>query len=124
MSLIARRKSLSKVYQSIKIVSSDDDKQFNDALRAIDRIESFMARHYSPMEKKSIIDKVGDIPAIRAENRLLVPRQLCNDGATEPTQEVDPEGLLRATIRHGTHVYTEDNTVLIREWSKDAKGKA
>ncbi|PBK82435.1 hypothetical protein ARMGADRAFT_1038595 [Armillaria gallica] len=75
-------KSLSKVYQSVKIMSSDDDKQFNDTL------------------------------------------QLCNNGAMEPTQEVDPEGLLRATIRHGTHVYMEDNTILIQEWSKDAKGKA
>ncbi|KAK0242407.1 hypothetical protein EDD85DRAFT_785530 [Armillaria nabsnona] len=65
-------KSLSKAYQSIKIISSEDDTQFTNALHAIDRLENFMSCHYSPMKKKASPDMVGTIPAIRAENWLLV----------------------------------------------------
>ncbi len=121
--LIATRKLISKAYQSVKIVSNADDVQFMNALHAISRIENFMVRHYSPMEGNGVTAMVGDIPAIRAENRLLVLRNSCQDGAMEPTQDVDPEGLLRATIRQGAHMYTEDNMVIFREWTQDAKGK-
>ncbi len=83
----------------------------------------FMVCHYSPMEGNGITAMVGDIPAIRVENRLLVPRNSCQDGAMEPTQDVDPEGLLRATIRQGAHMYMENNMIIFREWTQDAKGK-
>ncbi|PBK83769.1 hypothetical protein ARMGADRAFT_1037604 [Armillaria gallica] len=82
---------LSKAYQSMKIVSLDNDKQFTGALQAIDNIRVFMSRHFTPMDKAIHSNTVGDMQAICAENRLS----------------------------QGDHIYMEDNMVIFHEWTKD-----
>ncbi|KAK0452792.1 uncharacterized protein EV420DRAFT_1482091 [Desarmillaria tabescens] len=119
----AEMKSLTKAYQSMKIVALEDDKQFASALHAIDNIENFMMRHSSPMDHPMAPTFIGDLSAIHAENRLLVPRHFCSDAAIDPSQEVDANGVLRATIRKGMHMYMDDNVVLFQEWTKDNGNK-
>lgn len=109
-------KSLSKVYQSVKIVASPSDTVFEKALKLIVNIEGFMSRHYSQMEGTAIISRFGDLPAIRGENWLVVPTHLCKDEAIEPGLVVDGECVLLRVIKGGTHTYTEDNVVHFNEW--------
>lgn len=103
----------------MKLVSMEDDKQFTDAMRAIDNIETFMARHFTPMDKATVTSKIGNLPVIRAENRLLSPTSFCSDPGIEPSKEIDAGGVLSSIVRKGTHVFTEDNIVLFHEWTKN-----
>ncbi|KAK0231886.1 hypothetical protein EDD85DRAFT_956725 [Armillaria nabsnona] len=109
---------LTKAYQSMKIILMEDDKQFTDALRAIDNIETFMARHFTLMDKAMVVSKVGNMPAIRAENCLLSPMSFCMDPGVKPLKEIDAGGILSSIVQKGTHVYTDDNAILFQEWTK------
>ncbi len=96
----------------------EDDKQFTDALRAIDNIEMFMARHFMPMDKAMVVSKVGNMPAIRAENRLLSLTSFCTDPGVKPSKEIDAGGILSSIVQKGTHVFMDDNAILFQEWTK------
>ncbi|SJL16815.1 uncharacterized protein ARMOST_20344 [Armillaria ostoyae] len=112
-------KPLSKAYQSMKIISLDDDKQFTGMLRAIDNIRVFMSRHFTPMDKAVYSNTVGDMPAIHAENQLLSLAFFCLDHHLEPSKEMDAGGVLKAIIQEGNHILTEDNVVIFNKWTKD-----
>ncbi len=101
----------------MKIVGVKDDDLFKDALKAIDNIESFMARHHPGLTPTVIKNAVGDIPAIRAENRLLVACRFMTDQPIEPNWTLDGERVLQEIIRKGTHILTDDNSICFYEYS-------
>ncbi|PBK94468.1 hypothetical protein ARMGADRAFT_1029550 [Armillaria gallica] len=87
-------KTLTKSYQSMKIVGVKDDDLFKDALKAIDNIKSFMARHHP------------DLTSTVLKNAPI-----------EPDRTLDGERVLQEIIHKGMHILTYDNSIHFYEYS-------
>ncbi|KAK0472265.1 hypothetical protein IW261DRAFT_1571085 [Armillaria novae-zelandiae] len=111
---------LNDLVQSVLIGSHDDDRQFNDTVKAIEAIHYFMSRFnkkpstYYPM-------RIDNMDAIHATRRLLTPTQ-CAKSDVVDHGAVDDNDVLRNVFHHGSHCYTEDNIIAFLKWDKKVDG--
>ncbi|PBK86766.1 hypothetical protein ARMGADRAFT_1035321 [Armillaria gallica] len=107
-------------FQMIKVSAPIQDKQFTCAYQAIMNIYSFMLhydKHITPLEH----NVVCNMPAIRADCKLMNNQSHNWDDIIDLRSTVDPDGLMKAYIDRGDYVYTEDNAVQFFEWKSEDK---